>query len=114
DKEGFLAQSASPLVGRLAEILSAARAGDLRQPEQLRRMVEDYVDALVTHRLLVEVVLGDPTAAASDAAATVRAAVQRLQRHLARGPGGELGRRIRAASALGAIQTAVLQLADAD
>ncbi|MGH9179850.1 MAG: TetR/AcrR family transcriptional regulator [Acidimicrobiales bacterium] len=114
-KNEILAELAAPLLTRLNEVLDAACTADLLRPDQLRGVLESYHDALVEHRLLVEVILRDPTAGSSDAVVAVRAGLIRLRDELATGTGDDLDHhRVRAASALGAVQGAVLDLTDVD
>jgi len=60
------------------------------------------------------VVLGDRTAAGSPTVAAVRAAMLDLADRLAEGGGDRVDNRIRAASALGAVHAAVLEMAALD
>jgi AcrR family transcriptional regulator len=112
DEEGMMRELVSPLLERLREITASAATIDLRQGAQVREVVERYLDALVAHRPLAGVVLGDPTASSSEAVRLVRAEIQGLREELAGGSGGDLDQRIRAASALGAVHAAVLEFAD--
>lgn len=114
DMEGLMRALALPLLSRLQETVASAATADLRQPRQLRTVIERYLDALVAHRLLVGVILGDPTAASSESVRLVRAAIRSLRDELAGGSDSDLDHRIRAASALGAVQAAALELADMD
>jgi AcrR family transcriptional regulator len=111
DKEGLMGELVSPLLDRLRAIAAAAPPGEPRHAKQLRHLIERYLDALVAHRLLVSVVLGDPTATQCQPVRDVRAAIAALRDALAGGPEADLDHRIRAASALGAVQAAVLELA---
>jgi len=112
DSEGLVQELLSPLVAGLRQVAAAAAASDLRQPGQLRTVIEAYYDVLVDHRLLVGVVVGDPAGAASASVRMARAAMADLRDTLAQGPGADLDHRIRAASALGAVQAAVIELTD--
>src|SRR5436309_6462864 len=114
DEEGLLAHLAGPLLIALGHVLAVAAAVDLRRPESLRLLIEGYMDALVAHRGLVTVVLGDRTAAGSPTVAAVRAAMLDLADRLAEGGGDRVDNRIRAASALGAVHAAVLEMAALD
>ncbi len=60
DVEGLMRELVSPLLDRLREVALQAAAADLHQREQLSVVIEAYLDALVAHRVLVGVVLGDP------------------------------------------------------
>jgi hypothetical protein len=102
----------APLLGRLRAIASSAAAADLHRPEQLRAVIEAYLDALVAHRPLVGVVLGDPAGAASRSISLVREAMGDICDQLASGTGVALEHRIRATSALGAVHAAVLEATD--
>jgi AcrR family transcriptional regulator len=114
DIEGLMRELVSPLLARLREIVTTASAADLRQADHLRKVIEAYIDALVAHRLLVGVILGDPTGAASESVRLVRGAMVGLRDELARATGSDLRDRIRATSALGAVQAAVLEFRDLD
>ena len=102
DKEGLLRELVAPLLATLQEMRATAAAADLLRPEELRSLIGKYLDALVAHRPLVGVILGDPTGATSGAVCLVRDAMIGLRDELARGTGSGLDHRIRAASALGA------------
>jgi AcrR family transcriptional regulator len=114
DIEGLMRELVSPLLARLREIVTTASAADLRQAERLRHVVEAYLDTLVAHRRLVGVILGDPTGAASESVRLVRGAMVGLRDELARAAGPDLHHRIRATSALGAVQAAVMEFSDLD
>lgn len=114
DMEGLMSELVSPLLGRLREIAASAAAVDPRNATQLREVLEGYLDALVAYRALLCVVLGDVTAASSASVRLVRATMGSVREELARGMGGDLDHRIRAASALGAVQAAVLELTEVD
>lgn len=114
DMEGLMNELVSPLLDRVGEIATSAAAVDLRDTTQLRGLIEGYLNALVAHRVLVGVVLGDPTATSSASVRLVRATMLVLRDELARGTGGDRNHRIRAASALGAVEAAVLELTDVD
>jgi hypothetical protein len=77
-------------------------------------LIEGYMDALVAHRRLVTVVLSDRAATTSPAVGALRRAMLDLAEQLARATGDRVDNRIRAASALGAVHTAVLEMADLD
>ncbi len=104
----------TPLLRRLRHVVAAAATADLHRPQQVRSVIEAYLDVLVAHRNLIGAIQWDPAAASSPSVRLVRAALHNLRDSLARGPGDELQRRIRAASALGAVQAAVLELTDID
>ncbi len=112
--EGLMRELVSPLLARLREIVATASAADLGQTDQLRNVVDAYLDALVAHRLLVGVILGDPTGAASESVRLVRGAMVGLRDELARAMGSGLHHRIRATSALGAVQAAVMEFRELD
>jgi AcrR family transcriptional regulator len=112
DKEGLMRELVSPLISRLAALTTSAAGADLRQPRELRAVMDGYMDALLLHRAVVTVVLVDPAGASSEAARLVRDAMQALRDELARGTGSELDGRLRAASALGAVHAAVLEPSD--
>ena len=114
DVEGLMSELVSPLLASLRDVATQAAAADLRQREQLSVVIEAYLDALVAHRLLVGVILGDPTGAASESVRLVRGAMVGLRDELAEGTGSDLDRTIRAASALGAVQAGVLEFTDLD
>ena len=104
----------SPLLDRLREVALQAAAADLRQRDQLSVVIEAYLDALVAHRGLVGVILGDPAGADSESVRLVRGAMAGLRDQLAQGTGPDLDHTIRAASALGAVQAGVLEFTDLD
>lgn len=114
DKEGLMSELVSPLLSRLGEVVAAAAVADLTQHRQLRNVIEGYLDTLVAHRLLVGIILGDPTAASNESVRLVRATMSCLRDQLAAGTGSDPERGIRAAAALGAMQAAALELTDID
>jgi AcrR family transcriptional regulator len=114
DVEGLMRELVSPLLAGLREVATQAAGADLRQPAQLRVVIEAYLDALVAQRLLVGVILDDPTGAGSESVRVVRAAMVGIRDVLARGTGSDLDHTIRAASALGAVQAGVLEFTDLD
>ncbi len=114
DVEGLMRELVSPLLASLREVTTQAAAVDLREPAQLRVVIEAYLDVLVAQRLLVGVILGDPAGAASESVCLVRGAMVGFRDVLAGGTGSELDHRIRAASALGAVQAGVLEFTDLD
>src|SRR5947209_165186 len=113
DEEGLMRELVTPLLDRLRRVVTTAAGADLGHAADLRQVVEGYLDALVAHRTLVAVVLGDPSAGASESVREVRSALVALREELAGGAGAGLDRTIRAASALGAVHAAALELADA-
>lgn len=114
DKEGLMRELVSPLLSRLAALATMAASADLRQAGELRAVIEGYMDALLLHRALVTIVLVDPAGGSSEAVRLVRDAMARLRQELARRTGAELEGRIRAASALGAVEAAVLEPSEFD
>jgi AcrR family transcriptional regulator len=114
DIEGLMRALVSPLLADLHATARSAATADLHDPRQLREVIEAYLDTLVAHRILVAVVLGDPTAASSESVRRVRDAMLGLRDELARGSGPDLDDTIRAASALDAVQAGVLELTDID
>jgi AcrR family transcriptional regulator len=114
DEEGLMARLAGTMLAALGDILAEAAAVDLRDPEALRQLIENYLDTLVAHRGLLRVVLSDATAAGSPTVRAVRRAMLDLTDRLAEGTGDRVDNRIRAASALGAVQSAVLEMAALD
>lgn len=111
--DALVAYVAAPLLDRLAAMVSDAEDGDTRDPLEAAGVLEAYLGALVDHRRLVEVVLGDPTAASCPAVSRLRAGFTALRDVLA-GPAGGLPERIRASSALGALHQAVADFTDAE
>lgn len=114
DAEGLIKELVSPLSSRLEEITAVAATSDLRRVEELRPVIERYLDALTAHRALVGAVLRDPAAASSESIGGVRDAMHALRDELARQTGPSLESRIRAASALGAVEDAVLEPTEFD
>jgi AcrR family transcriptional regulator len=114
DKEELMRELVSPLVSRLAVLTTSAATADLRQPGQLRAVIDGYMDALLLHRAVVTIVLLDRAGGTSEAVGLVRDAIHALREELARGTGSALEGRIRAASALGAVHAAVLEPSDFD
>jgi hypothetical protein len=114
DGEASTHDQALPLLSRLAALTTSAATADLRQASVLRAVIEEYMDSLLLHRSVVTVVLTDPAGGSSEAARRVRDAIAALRDELARGTGSELDGRIRAASALGAVQAAVLEPSEFD
>jgi AcrR family transcriptional regulator len=114
DKERLMRDLVSPLLSRLAALTASAAAADLRQPTQLRAVIDGYLDALLRHRGVVTIVLVDPAGGTSEAVRLVRDKMLALRDELARGTGSELKGRIRATSALGAVQAAVLEPSEYD
>jgi len=114
DTGGLIGHLVAPLLDRLHGITASAAGAELRRADELRQVIEEYLDALTAHRVLVSVVLGDPAASSSEAIQLVRRAIQGLRDELARGLGSGLEDRIRAASALGALQAAVLEPTELD
>lgn len=102
------------LLSRLAALRASAAAADLRQPRQMRAVIDGYIDALLAHRALATLVLVGSTGGPSGAVLPVRDAIGALRDELARGRSPELEGRIRAASALGAVQAAVLEPSEFD
>src|SRR5206468_8939961 len=80
----------------------------------LRDVLTGYVDALLSQRLVVGIVLGDRTAAKCDSVSSVRAAMAAFRHSLAEATGGHLDDRIRAAAALGAVHAGVVEVDDVD
>lgn len=113
-KEGLMLELASPLLSRLAALTTSAAAADLRQAPQLRAVIDGYMDALLAHRDLVTIVLGDPAGGSTPAGRQVLDAMSALRDELARGRESDLDGRIRAASALGAVHAAVLEPSEFD
>ena len=114
DVEGLMRKLVSPLLDRLGAVARQAAAADLHERQQLILVIEAYLDALVPHRVLVGVVLGDPAGAESESIRLVRAAMAGLRDQLAQGTGPDLDHTIRASSALGAVQAGVLEFTDLD
>lgn len=114
DLEGLMGELVSPLMSRLRAVAALAASVDLHDSRRLRQVIEGYLDALVAHRTIAGVVLRDPTAGSSNSVALARAAVLAVRDELARGTGGGLDHTIRAASALDAVQAAVLELTVTD
>lgn len=114
DEEGLMRELVTPLLDRLRRVVTTAAGADVGDAARLRQVVERYLDALVAHRTLVAVVLGDASAATSESVREVRAVIVALRDALAGGAGASLDKTIRAASALGAVHAAALDLADVD
>jgi AcrR family transcriptional regulator len=114
DKEGLMRELVSPLLSRLTALTRTAASADLRQARELRAVIDGYMDALLLHRSLLAIVLVDPAGGSSEAVRRVHDAMSALRDELARGTGSELDGRIRAASALGAVQAAVLEPSEFD
>jgi len=114
DREELMRELVAPLLSRLAALTTSAAAADLRQPSELRVVIDGYAEALLLHRAVVTVVLVDPAGGSSEAVGLVRDAIRALRDELARGTSSQLEGRIRAASALGAVQAAVLEPSDFD
>ena len=111
-RDALTRDRALPLVSRLAALTTSAASADLRQASALRAVIEEYMDALLLHRGVVTAASLVPAGGSSEAAGLVRDAIAALRDELAQGTGSELDGRIRAASALGAIQAAVLEPSD--
>ena len=114
DKDGLMRELASPLLSLLVALTASAATADLRHTRELRAVIDGYIDALLLHRALVTIVLADPAEESSDAVRLVRDAIEALRNELARGTSPALEGRIRAASALGAVQAAVLEPSEFD
>ena len=114
DRERLLCELLSPLLSALLQLSTSASAADLRQAHAVRAVIDGYMDALLVHRPLLDIVLADPMAENSESVQLVRRAMSSLRDQLAQGTGSELEGRIRAASALGAVQAAVLEPAEFD
>jgi AcrR family transcriptional regulator len=114
DKEALLRELVAPLLAALGDVVARAATLDLRRPADARAVMEGYVDALLDHRRVSQIVLGDRSAVHADAVSLVGAATAGLQDGLARGIGGGVDHRIRAAAALGVVRAAVLDLGDDD
>jgi AcrR family transcriptional regulator len=114
DREALIRELVTPLLCRLALLTTSAAAADLRQPRELRAVIAGYMDALLLHGALVPIILADPAGGSSEAVRLVRDAIEALRDELARGSESQLEGRIRAASALGAVQAAVLEPSDFD
>ncbi len=114
DMEGLLRHLVSPLVDPLDRLTASAAAGELRRPAPLREVIEGYFDTLVAHRAVAGLVLADPDAAATEPVRRVRTTVMKLRTQLAGGPDADLDRSIRAAAALAAVESAVLEFVESD
>jgi AcrR family transcriptional regulator len=114
DMEGLMGELVSPLLDRLRELARSAAAADLHRAPEVREVIAGYYDVLVADPVVVGVVLRDPTAESSGSVRLVRTVMTRLRAELAGGAGADLDRTIRAASALAAVQSAVLDLAGLD
>jgi AcrR family transcriptional regulator len=110
DLEDLIAHLVAPLVSRLEELAASAAAGDLRRADEVRQVIEGYFDAVAAHPTVAGLAVGHPAGATSPAFGLVRDSIRRLRTELAGGAGADLDHRIRAASALAAVQSAVLDL----
>jgi AcrR family transcriptional regulator len=114
DEVGMLGALVSPLLAGLRGVVGQAAGADLRRPDELRNVLTAYIDALLAQRQVVEVVLGDRTAAVCESIDMVHTEMARLRESLAAATGGQLDDRIRAAAALGAMHVAVVEVTDVD
>jgi AcrR family transcriptional regulator len=114
DKVGLVAAVVAPLLVLLGDVLAAARAIDLRRPDRLRSVLGQYLDALLVHRRVAAVILDDPTEGSCEAIGAARRAIGEVADELARGTGGGIEHRIRAASATGALHAALLESVSVD
>lgn len=112
-KEALVAELTRPLLERLEALVRTARDADNDDPHEVAEILGGYLAMLVEHRQPVEVLLGDPTAAVCPAVVRLRSGLTRLRDELA-GPAGGLDTRIRASSALGAVQQAVADSSDVE
>lgn len=112
-KEALVAELTQPLLEQLEVLVRAAGSADSNDPDQVAAVLGKYLATLVAHRQLVEVLLGDPAAATCPAVVRLRSGLLELRDELA-GPGEGLGGRIRASSALGAVQQAVADSSDVE
>lgn len=111
--DALVAELTRPLIEQLDALVVAADSADTNDAEEVAEILGQYLGTLVEHRQLVKVLLGDPTAAICPAVIRVRAGLTRL-RDLLAGPAGGQDERIRASSALGAIQQAVADFSDVE
>lgn len=112
-KDALVAELTGPLLVRLDALVRSAGDADSRDPDEVAGVLGAYLSVLVDHRKEVEVLLGDPTAAACPAVSRLQAGLTELRNELA-GPAGGLDERIRASSALGAVHQAVADSTDAE
>lgn len=112
-KEALVAELTGPLLVRLDALVRTAGDADSHDPDKVAEVLAAYLSVLVDHRQEVEVLLGDPTAAACPAVSRLQAGLTELRDELA-GPAGGLDERIRAASALGAVHQAVADSTDVE
>ena len=114
--EDLLGELVAPLVQELREAAASAARADLRQRRELARVMGTYVDTLTRYRPLAQVVLCDEDAASTEPVRLVRTTMLDLRAQLFRagGTGAALDRSVRAASAMGAVEAAVLELGEAD
>lgn len=112
-KEVLVAILAEPLLTRLEALVRAAGDADSRDPDEAAEILGAYLGLLVDHRQLVQVLLGDPTAAACPAVGQLQTDLTALRDELA-GPAGGFHERILASSALGAVQQAVADCTDVE
>lgn len=110
-KEALVAELTRPMLHGLDSLVRTAADTDSYDPDELAKILGAYLGVLVEHRELIDVLLGDPTAADCPAVGRLRGGLAVLRDELA-GPAGGLDERIRASSALGAVQRAVADFTD--
>lgn len=113
DVGALVAALTTPLARRLDAHVRRAALADTRDHTEVAAILSEYLDTLVDHRALIEVLLGDRTAAECPPVNRIKAGLTELRDRLA-GPLGGPGERIRASAALGAVQQAVADFSDAE
>jgi AcrR family transcriptional regulator len=114
DNEGLLRELVAPLLAGIEDAAARAATLDPRRPSGAGAVMAAYVHALLDHRPIGRIVMEDRSAAHTDAVRRLEAATVALRDGLARGIGGDVDHRIRAAAAVGAVQAAVLDIGDDD
>lgn len=112
-KEALVAELTRPLLERLDALVRTASDADSHDADEVAEIMGAYLGVLVEYRQLVEVLLGDPTAAACPAVTRLRIGLDELRNELA-GPAGGFEGRILASAALGAVHRAVADLTDVE
>jgi len=112
-KDILVSDLTAALLDRLEALVRVAGGAATGDRVEAARVLGAYLRALSDYRSLVEVFLGDPAAAACPAVSRLRGALTGLRDALA-GPAGDATSRIRASSALGAVQQAVADFTDAE
>ena len=111
-KDDLLAALVGPAMEELARLVE--RALPRPSPSARRRVLEGYLDLVVSQRELIRVLADDPSAHERPAIRAVAPLADRLVRLLAGTPVPDTAQRTRVRAALGAVHTAVLRAEPGD